>query len=109
VSNYLSGNYPLNNTLAYYGYGGMFEELGHQKAYADTIQELNPYSAYVLPMDRLFNSSISSFCQGIAELQPTPDFVLVSNSMLGIGLFANASANSILRIPLSFNNTCNYT
>lgn len=44
----------------------------------------------------------------IGQLKVQPRFFMFSNTMLKVVLFANDSNTTILKSPMSFNNSCGY-
>lgn len=106
ATEYMSSIQPNASVLTYFGYGGYIEAYGHLHVYTDTVQGLN-YTK-ISQIDRVFGQNMSKDCQILKAIQPTPYFLMVSNNMLNSSLFINASNNSILKNPNSFNNLCDY-
>lgn len=104
---YMRTNAPDSTVLAYYAYGDYLEAYGHMRVYGDTIQGLN-YSRNE-HIDYIFEQNSTIACSWIKEIKPMPYYIMLSRSMLNSTLFANASNNSIIRDPKSFDNSCGYS
>ncbi len=107
MANFTSAQYANSTLLTFMGWGDYMEYAGHVRSYSDTIQELNYSFTLKENTDFLLNSTPEA-CAYLASLHNGVDLILVSNTLGEYVTYANASADSVVRNPLSLEQ-CGYS